>query len=114
MKPFEVEILVCEVGSNSENTYYRILFDGFISDQRSYAAIGGDYEQLNESLGKGWRAGLSLSDAIQVGCDALGQANGDSTTLDRDSLEIAVLDSERSGRKFARLSKNEIGELLGG
>jgi proteasome alpha subunit len=114
MKPFEVEILVCEVGSNSENTYYRILFDGFISDQRSYAAIGGDYEQLNESLGKGWRAGLSLSDAIQVGRDALGQANGDSTTLDRDSLEIAVLDSERSGRKFARLSKNEIGELLGG
>ena len=114
MKPFEVEILVCEVNNASENTYFRILFDGFISDQRNFASIGGDSDQLSEALGKGWRAGLSLGEAIQVGRDALGQANGGSTTLDRDSLEIAVLDSGRTGRKFVRLSKDEVGELLGG
>ena len=114
MKPFEVEILVCEVNDRSDNTYYRILFDGFISDQRNFASIGGDFDQLNEALGKAWRADLSLEDAVQVGSDALGQANGGSTTLDRDSLEIAVLDNDRSGRKFVRLSKDEVGKLLGG
>ncbi len=114
MKPFEVEILVCEVNGDGDGTYFRVLFDGFISDQKNFAAIGGESDDLNEALGKGWRQGLSLGEAVTVARDALGRANGGSTTLDRDGLEIAVLDSGRSGRKFVRLSKDEVGELLGG
>ena len=113
MKPFEVEILVCEVNDEDDNTYFRILFDGFISDQKNFASIGGDSDQLNEALGKAWRKGLSLAESAQIGRDALRQANGGSGTLDRDSLEIAVLDRNRPGRKFLRLSKDEIGKLLG-
>ncbi len=34
--------------------------------------------------------------------------------LDEDSLEIAVLDRSRAGRKFKRFETAEIKELLGG
>ena len=108
MKPFEVEILVCEVGNGGDNTYFRILFDGFISDQKRFAAIGGDTDQLNEALGKGWREGLSLSEAVRLGREVLGRANGGSTVLDESGLEIAVLDRAREGRKFLRLGKDEV------
>ncbi len=113
MKPFEVEILVCEVNDDSDNMYFRILFDGFISDQRNFSSIGGDADQLNEVLGKGWRAGMSLEEAVRLGCDALGRADGGSGTLDDGSLEIAVLDRSRVGRKFRRLQKEEIPKLFG-
>jgi proteasome alpha subunit len=114
MKPFEVEILVCEVNPGSDNTYFRILFDGFISDQRNFAAVGGETDQLNEALGKSWREGLSLAQAIKVGIEALSQATGGSGTLDDQCLEVAVLDSKREGRKFHRLKKEEVRDLLAG
>jgi proteasome alpha subunit len=41
MKPFEVEVLVAEVGDSADETsMYKILFDGAISDHRRFAAIG--------------------------------------------------------------------------
>jgi proteasome alpha subunit len=115
MKPFEVEILVCEVGNGSGtgNTYYRILFDGFISDQKRFAAIGGDAEQMNEALGKGWREGLSLAEAVRLGRDVLGRANAGAAVLDQETLEIAVLNRAREGRKFQRLDNDEVRELIG-
>ena len=112
MKPFEVEILVCEVNENEDNTYFRILFDGFISDQRNYTAIGGDAEQLNEALGKSWREGMSLQEAVRLGSEVLGSANGGGS-LEGKKLEIAVLDRKREGRKFNRLGDDETQELLG-
>ena len=113
MKPFEVEILVCEVNDEpGSNSYYRVLFDGFIADQNNFAAIGGDTDQLNEALGKSWRAGLSLAEAVRVGCDALGQTNGGSDKLNAQILEIAILDRAREGRKFRRLDKDQVQELL--
>ena len=113
MKPYEVEILVSEVSNDGDNEYFRITFDGFISDQKNYAAIGGEAEQLNEALSKGWREGLALSEAIRLGRDVLGRANGGTSVLDEASLEIAVLSREREGRKFQRLSRDEVRELIG-
>lgn len=114
MKPFEVEILVCEVKDAAEgNGYYRVLFDGFIADQRNFAAIGGDTDQLNEALGKSWSDGLSLAEATKVGCDALGQANGGTDKIVAKNLEIAVLDRKRDGRKFLRMDSGQVQELLG-
>ena len=113
MKPFEVQILVCEVDPEGDNTYFRILFDGFISDEKNFAAIGGDAEQLNEALSKGWREGLTLSEAIQLGRDVLGKVGGGTSVLDEETLEVAVLNREREGRKFQRLSRDEVRELIG-
>ena len=114
MKPFEVEILVCEVNPGRDNTYFRILFDGFINDQRNFAAVGGETDQLNEALGRSWREGLSLGPAIKVGIEALSQTNGGSSTLDHQTLEVAILDSKREGRKFQRFNKEEVRDLLAG
>src|SRR5437773_437974 len=42
IKPFEVEVLVAEVGdaNGARNEIYHILYDGTIEDERNYAAMG--------------------------------------------------------------------------
>lgn len=115
MKPFEVEILLAEVGEGpGEGSLYRILYDGSIQDHRQVAAIGGNSDDLLEKLRKGWRENLTLSEAIRFGREALGQVENGSADLDEKSLEIAVVDRARLGRKFRRLTQGEIRELLAG
>jgi proteasome alpha subunit len=43
IKPFEVEVLVAEVGDSngSKSEIYHILYDGTIEDEHNYAAMGG-------------------------------------------------------------------------
>src|SRR2546430_11237065 len=42
MKPFEVEIVVGQVGETpAENELYHVLFDGSVTDQQGYVGIGG-------------------------------------------------------------------------
>ena len=43
IKPFEVEVLVAEVGdaNGMKSEMYHILYDGTIEDERNYAAMGG-------------------------------------------------------------------------
>ena len=114
MKPFEVEILVCEI-SDGETCYFQILFDGFISDHRRFATIGGEPDDLRRVLRDGWKENLQLSDAVKLGRTALeGAADGDPSSLDESSLEIAILDQKRDGRKFRRLAVSEVHDLLGG
>jgi proteasome alpha subunit len=115
MKPFEVEILVVEVADDAaESSMYKILFDGSIADHRSFAAIGGDADQLIDVLGKGWRDKLALSDAAKLGRKALGRVSNGEADLDESNLEIAVVDRRREGRKFLRLPTDEVRELLAG
>ena len=47
IKPFEVEVLVAEVGDgqNGKNEMYHILYDGYMEDERQYAAMGGQAEE---------------------------------------------------------------------
>ncbi len=62
-----------------------------------------------------WKPNLSLHEAVVLGCKALVGA-GDGTEigdLDEATLEIAILDRSREDRKFKRLGKPEIKELLG-
>src|SRR5918992_1060662 len=49
MKPYEVEILVAEVGDTpAENELYHVLFDGSVTDQHGSVAIGGRAEDLSQ------------------------------------------------------------------
>jgi proteasome alpha subunit len=115
MKPFEVEILVVDASSTSQ-TFYRVLYDGSMTDHDHFASIGGDFEKLSGILRNGWKEGLSLNEAISLGRKALsgdGSGNGSSSPdLDETSLEVAVLDRAREGRKFRRLPKEEIRRLI--
>src|SRR5579859_294470 len=46
-KPFEVEIVVAEVGTTPErDQIYRITFDGSVADEHGYVAMGGQADQV--------------------------------------------------------------------
>ncbi len=114
MKAWEVEILVAEVYERGA-AFYRILYDGSLTDQIHYCSIGGDSDKLMGVLRDGWSDTLSLERAVTLGRRALSE-DGEGTELDdlnEESLEIAVLDRQREGRKFKRLSAEEVKKLLG-
>ncbi len=49
MKPYEVEILVGEVNGDVDGTsIYHVLFDGSVTDEHGFVAIGGHADDLTE------------------------------------------------------------------
>jgi len=113
LKPFEVEVLVVEVadGTNGRNEMYHVLYDGSIEDERNYAAMGGQAEEIRRFLKDQYREGLALADAGRVGIRAL-TVTQNKTLTDRD-LEVAVLDQKRERRKFRRVANGELRAILG-
>ena len=118
LKPFEVEIVVAEVGvddlaGHERNALYRVGFDGTIQDQEGYCAIGGSVDSLQAYLSANYRSGLSLRDAVRLGRDTLQRAENGQPDLAAEKLEVAVLDRTRSsGRRFRRLTMDEIRQHL--
>src|SRR3990170_2886627 len=112
IKPFEVEVLVAEVGENgSRNEIYHILYDGTIEDERNYAAMGGQADEIRRFLKDHYREGLALDEALQVGVRALTVTQN--KTLSEKDLEVAVLDRTKVRRKFRRIPMEALGQLLG-
>lgn len=113
LKPLEVEILVAQVGERGHpNELYRISFDGSIFDERGFAAIGGRSEALQVFLKDRYKAETpSLKDALALCMAALESVTNQKVSL--EGLEVAVLDRNRAGRKFRRLSPAESRQILG-
>ncbi len=116
MKPLEVEIVVAEVGDERSpdqagNSIFRVLYDGTIQDHRGFCVIGGTADTLIEYLGGRYQEEQPLGDVLSLGRNALGRANGD-TQVAPENLEVAVLEKQRSGRKFRRLSAEEVRGML--
>jgi proteasome alpha subunit len=113
IKPFEVEVLVAEVGEgpNVKNEMYHILYDGTIEDELHYAAMGGQAEEIRRFLKDHYRDGMPLADAVQLGVRAL-TVTQNKTLTDRD-LEVAVLDRNRERRKFRRILDADLRSQLG-
>jgi proteasome alpha subunit len=111
-KPFEVEVLVVEVGEgpNGKNEMYHILYDGTIEDERAYAVMGGQAEEIRRFLKDHYREGLPLADTLGLGVRAL-TVTQNKTLTERD-LEVAILDRRRERRKFGRITDAELGRLL--
>jgi proteasome alpha subunit len=116
LKPFEVEIVVAEIGDDlaghERSAIYRVGFDGTIQDQEGYCAIGGGVDSLQAHLAANYRPGLSLRDALRLGRDTLQRAENGQPDLAAEKLEVAALDRSRSGRRFRRLTPDEIREHL--
>lgn len=114
LKPLEVEILVVEVGEGAAaNELYRIVFDGSIADEKGYATIGGQAEELKLFLRDKFRDGLDLPEALRLGVRALEAAA--SQRVQAAQLEVAVLErGRRNGRKFRRVPPPELKGVLGG
>lgn len=115
-KPYEVEIVVAEVGeSESEDQMYRLSFDGSVADVHNYVAMGGAAEQIAGGLEETWDAEIELSAAVKLAVHLLAR-HGDKSNEDRslaaNQLEVAALERSRPRRKFRRIMGEELEELL--
>lgn len=113
-KPFEVEIVVAEVGRDAaDDQLYRLMFDGSVADERGYVAMGGSAEPISSGLAGSWREGMALGECIREAVRLLGE-HGDEQPrqLTSSQLEVAVLDRSRPRRTFQRLSNGQLADLL--
>ena len=112
IKPFEVEVLVAEVahGNGMRSEMYHVLYDGTIEDERNFAAMGGQAEDIRRFLRDNYRENLPLADALQLGVRALTVTQNKS--LSEKDLEVAVLDRTRPRRTFRRITVEPLSQLL--
>jgi proteasome alpha subunit len=114
-KPFEVEIVVAEVGeSPAGDQMYRITFDGSVADEHGFVAMGGQADQVAAVLKERYTDGMPLATALAVALAALaGRDNGESE-VSAGQLEVAVLVRDRQHRTFRRLTGTRLAELMAG
>ena len=114
-KPYEVEIVVAEVGTSPEtDQVYRLTYDGSVADEHGFVAMGGGAEQIETALKEQWREGLHLSEALALAVGLLGAdpAGGPNRELTPAQLEVAVLDRDRPRRTFRRITGQLLERLL--
>ena len=115
-KPYEVELIVAEVGATpEEDQIYRLPHDGSIVDEHGSVAVGGNSDQIGSHLEERHRDDMSLSEALKLAVAALTRdSNGSDRSLTSDQLEVAVLDRTRTQqRKFKRVLGSRVAHLLG-
>jgi proteasome alpha subunit len=120
-KPYEVEIVVAEVGLSAEDDQiYRLTYDGSVSDEQGFVAMGGQADAVAQSLREHHRPDASLPDALAVAVRALeagtaGQQNGGGERrLAANTLEVAVLERSRPRRCFRRITGAALTRLMSG
>src|SRR5690348_10448743 len=112
-KPYEVEIVVAEVGDSPEDDQiYRLTYDGSVADEQGFVAMGGQAEQITTNLREHHRPEASLADAVKVALHALEAGAGEQRTLTAAQLEVAALDRNRPRRAFRRVRGVPLEELL--
>jgi proteasome alpha subunit len=133
MKPYEVEIVVAEVGARpDDDQIYRISWDGSVSDEPGFVAFGGQADQVSAALKEAFSDNMSLTEALGAALTALtapatatpagsGAAasaaastagNGTPAELTAAQLEVAILDRARAHRTFRRLQGPRLEELI--
>jgi len=111
MKPYEVEILVAQVGPTVEDdSLFHILYDGTVVDEEGCTVLGGQAEAIDEVLQAQFHSGMHRDEAIRLGASAL--AGTDSPPLGADQLEVGFLDREKKRRAFGRLKGSALDEVL--
>jgi proteasome alpha subunit len=115
-KPYEVELIVAELGDTSDaDQIYRLTYDGSVQDEEHYAVMGGSADAIAQVLGEQYATGLGLADAVQLAVRALESDGGEPRQLGVGSLEVAILDRRRTQpRKFRRIVGPRLAELLAG
>jgi proteasome alpha subunit len=114
-KPYEVEIVVAEVGEGADDDQmYRLTFDGSVADEHGYVAMGGQADQIATALAEQYHEGQDVDTAVRLAVDVLARHGAPEVrTLDATELEVGVLDRTRPGsRKFRRLAADRLTALL--
>ena len=108
VKPYEVEIMVAEVGRQSgDDLLFKVTYDGTLYAEGHFAAIGGQEEQLEGFLQEHFQPGAPLAEALGWAVGAFQAAS--SRTIGPDEWEAAVVDRTAGRRTFRRLSAGELG-----
>lgn len=108
VKPYEVEILIAEVGlSAGRDGLYRVTYDGTLYDDQGVAAIGGQAEALLEKLGEGYKPGMPMTAALNMAAAAFREVQERET----EGWEGALLDRGGSHRRFRRLAAEELSQI---
>jgi len=116
-KPYEVEIVVAEVGESPDgDQLYRLTYDGSVADEPSFVTMGGHAEAIATDLRETFDAAADRDSALRAAVTSLGKGIPEGQQPrqpDPASLEIAVLDRTRTTRrKFRRLSAAEATQAL--
>ena len=115
-KPYEVELVVAEVGSTqAEDQMYRLTYDGSVADEHGFVVMGGNSEPIASYMKERHDSSASLAVALQLAVAALVQPvpdGGEARVIAADDLEAAVLDRTRPRRAFKRLLDKPLETLL--
>jgi proteasome alpha subunit len=77
-KPFEVELVVAEVGDDAaSDQVYRLTYDGSVADEHGYMVMGGHTEPISAYLEQNYREDLSEADCVMAIVQALYDAADD-------------------------------------
>ena len=114
MKPYEIELLVGEVDGEDGTAIYHILFDGSVTDEPAYVAMGGHAEELTDALRDRYQGGWDLETAVRTAVQMLATVP-EAREVPAEQIEAGVLDRTREARRtFRRLTKDELATILAG
>jgi len=115
-KPYEVELVVAEVGSTqADDSMYRLTYDGSVVDEHGFVVMGGNSDPIAAYVRERHNPKATLAVALQLAVAALVQPVADGSevrTVVGDDLEAAVLDRTRPRRAFKRLLGGPLDKLL--
>ena len=114
-KPYEVEIVVAEVGDTAaDDQLYRLTYDGSVGEEHGFVVMGGNSEPITNYVKERHDPTAPLDVVVQLAVAAISHApDGSSRTLFAGDLEAAVLDRTRPRRAFQRLLGPRLERLLG-
>src|SRR3954447_2104413 len=115
-KPYEVELVVAEVGSTqAEDQMYRLTYDGSVADEHGYVVMGGNSEPIATLVKERHDPKASLATTLQLAVEALVQTTAEGAEkriIVGKEREAAVLDRTRPRRAFKRLLDKPLETLL--
>ena len=113
-KPYEVEIVVAEVGkTTADDEIYRITFEGSVADEHGFVVVGGQADRVADVLKEQYSPSMTLIEAMRLAIASLaGQGDGNSEPITSGQLEVALLERSRPHRAFRRLTGARLDTLL--
>ena len=99
----------------SSNRLYRVSYNGILADDEELAVIGGKSKEIREWMADRYESDLALTDVVRLGVQALDATREkaeDDEALAADKLEIATLNETRGRRKFERIARDDVSDLL--
>jgi proteasome alpha subunit len=110
MKPYEVEILVAQVGETQpQDELFHILYDGTVMDEEGFTVLGGQADTIADALRSEYETSLDTAGAVRLGARVLSPAD---EPLPADQFEVALLERARPRRAFRRVKGEELDALL--